>query len=217
MLGDELDGPRGRVYLVKQILEGATPTSSSRKHLDRCLTCLSCETTCTSGVQYNRLLHIGRELHNEVLPRPLWQKWQRLLLRWLLLRPGLFRSLLRLAHVFAWLLPASLRAKLPPLQSGHAVPAGKTINTDERNTKTLLMLRGCAQRACAPGINGAASRLFNQLGYSVVESSIDTCCGALSQHNDAHQEARKLARKTIDAWWPLIEKGAPGIVITASG
>ncbi len=223
LLGDELDGPRGRIYLIKQILEGAAePTPSSRKHLDRCLTCQSCETTCPSGVKYSRLLEVGRQLHQETLSRPLKEKWTRILLRKIILRPVLFKFLLSAAHTSSFLLPKSIKKNIPPL--------GKIANTESKNElasakpagnvnkkRTLIMLRGCAQQVCAPDINHSASALFDQLGFTVIESSTDHCCGALSHHNDASEEARHLARKNIDNWWPEIEQGAEAIVVTASG
>jgi len=222
LIGDELDGPRGRIYLIKQILEGADPTPSSRKHLDRCLTCQSCETTCPSGVKYSRLVEVGRQLHEEVLTRPLKEKWTRLLLRKILLHPPLFKLLLVGAHGFSFLLPRSLKKNIPPL--GKVPVTGSNNNftqssltNETSNTRTLIMLRGCAQQVCAPDINQSAVILFSQLGFNIIESTDDNCCGALSHHNDAHEEARTLARKNIDCWWPAIEAGAENIVVTASG
>ncbi|MFW2437945.1 MAG: glycolate oxidase subunit GlcF [Arenicellales bacterium] len=215
LLGDELDGPRGRIYLIKQILEGASPTLTTRKHLDRCLTCQSCETTCPSGVQYSRLLETGRQIHEETLSRPIKEKWLRIVLRSILLRPALFRTLLTAGHSFSFLLPAAIKKKLPPLGKSSPVAAEKTEQS--KHTRTLIMLRGCAQQVCAPEINLSARKIFNQLGFNVVESPADQCCGALSQHNDATEEARELARKNIDTWWPWLKQGAEGIVLTASG
>lgn len=215
LLGDELDGPRGRIYLIKKILEGAEPTRTTRKHLDRCLTCQSCETTCPSGVQYSRLLETGRQIHDETLSRSIKDKWLRTGLRIVLLRPALFRALLSTGHMVAFLLPASLKKKIPPLGK---LSAGEAIKIKQLNhARTLIMLRGCAQQVCAPEINHSAKELFNQLGFNVIESTEDRCCGALSQHNDATEEARELARKNIDAWWPLLKRGAESIVLTASG
>jgi len=214
LLGDELDGPRGRIYLIKQILEGASPTLSTRKHLDRCLTCQSCETTCPSGVRYSRLLETGRQIHEETLSRPIKEKWLRIVLRSILLRPALFRTLLTAGHSFSFLLPATIKKKLPPL--GKSSP-GAEKNEQTNHSRTLIMLRGCAQQVCTPEINRSARDIFNQLGFNVLESPADQCCGALSQHNDATEEARELARKNIDAWWPWLQQGAEGIVLTASG
>ena len=222
LIGDELDGPRGRIYLIKQILEGADPTPSSRKHLDRCLTCQSCETTCPSGVKYSRLLEVGRQLHEEALTRPLKEKWTRILLRKLLLQPSLFKLLLTAAHGFSFLLPLSLKKKIPPLgkvsaNESSSSSSQSSLKNETDSTPTLIMLRGCAQQVCAPEINQSAAGLFSQLGFNIIESSEDKCCGALSHHNDANEEARTLARKNIDCWWPAIERGAENIVVTASG
>jgi glycolate oxidase iron-sulfur subunit len=222
LTGDELEGPRGRIYVIKGILEGASPTLTTRNHLDRCLACQSCETTCPSGVQYSRLLEIGRQLHNEVMDGPFVDKWTRILLRKILLRPQLFKLLLLPANTFGFLIPKSLKKHVPPLGK---VPADKpytaistsSFDSNIDNKRTLIMLRGCAQQVCVPEINYAAAELFNQLGFNVVESIEDKCCGALSHHNDATEEARELARQNIDAWWPLIEQGAESIVVTASG
>ncbi len=215
LLGDELDGPRGRIYLIKQVLEGASPTTSSRKHLDRCLTCQSCETTCPSGVHYSRLLETGRQIHDEVLSRPLKEKWLRIALRKILLNPLLFRALLTVGHGFSFLLPKNLKKKLPPLGKAQIDESEKTAPS--KQSRTLIMLRGCAQQVCAPEINQSARKIFNQLGFNVIESTADKCCGALSQHNDATEEARELARRNIDAWWPLLQQGAEAIVLTTSG
>jgi len=178
LLGDELDGPRGRIYLIKQILEGADPTPSSRKHLDRCLTCQSCETTCPSGVKYSRLLEAGRQLHQQTLSRPLKEQWIRLLLRKVILRPALFKFLLSAAHTSSFLLPMSLKKNIPPLGKTAIRETNKELSSsrqagDVNKKRTLIMLRGCAQQVCAPDINHSATELFNQLGFNVFESSTD--------------------------------------------
>ncbi len=215
LLGDELDGPRGRIYLIKQILEGNNPTPTTRKHLDRCLSCQSCETTCPSGVHYSRLLETGRQLHRETLKRPLKQALTQRILRIILLHPALFRLLLKTGHSLSFLLPAALKKKMPPIGKNPATTS--TENSRNKTAANIIMLRGCAQQVCAPEINFTAKQLFSQLGFNVLESSADQCCGALSHHNDATEEARALARKNIDAWWPWIEQGAEAILITASG
>jgi glycolate oxidase iron-sulfur subunit len=222
LIGDELDGPRGRIYLIKQILEGAEPTPTSRTHLDRCLTCQSCETTCPSGVKYSRLLEVGRQLHEQTLSRPLKEKWTRILLRKILLRPALFKLLLTGAHAFSFILPRALKKSIPPLGKIKSSASNNNFSAsspDEAAAKKriLIMLRGCAQQVCAPDINQSAAKLFSQLGFNVIESLSDNCCGALSHHNDATEEARTLARNNIDSWWPTIEHGAEAIVVTASG
>jgi len=222
LTGDELEGPRGRIYLIKQVLEGEDPTSASLLHLDRCLSCQSCETTCPSGVQYGRLLEIGKHVHNEAMEGPLTDKWTRIFLRKILLRPQLFKLLLLPANTFGFLLPKSLRKQIPPLgkipaNARHAGISKSKQPGDADKSPTLIMLRGCAQQVCVPEINYSATELFTQLGFNVIEPTTDYCCGALSHHNNATEEARVLARKNIDTWWPLIERGAQSIVVTASG
>lgn len=210
LFGDELDGPRGRIYQIKQIMQGESPTEISRLHLDRCLTCLACETTCPSGVEYSLLLETGRALHNEQLSRPVIDRTYRLLLRKIVTRPGRFKALLTAAHAVRSLLPAKLRMKVPPLAKAHPVKhSGK-------HDRTVILLRGCAQSVSAPQINAEAQRVFERLGLDTVTVN-DGCCGAMSHHLDATEEALSMARRNIDAWWPLIETGAEAIVITASG
>ena len=210
LTGDELDGPRGRIYLIKQILEGAPPTHSSRHHLDRCLTCLSCETTCPSGVEYRRLLETGRRLHAEQLPRGGIKQLYRSLLRAIVTRPARLRRLLRAGHAFRFLLPDRLRRKLPPL------PAVSDALHHTTRGRRLILPRGCAQQVAAPQINDAAAQVFDALGYGSVTTN-DVCCGAMDLHMDADDAALDKARHNIDAWWPLIEQGAEAIVVTASG
>ena len=210
LIGDELDGPRGRIYLIKQILEGAKPTITSRTHLDRCLTCLACETTCPSGVEYSKLLEAGRTLHAEQLERPARENAYRYMLRKIITVPDRFRLLLSLGHTFKFVLPASLKAKLPLL------PAQQDATAKHPHERTVILLRGCAQQVTAPQINNAAESAFNALGISTVTAD-DGCCGAMSHHLDAGSEALAMARHNIDTWWPLIEKGAEAIVVTASG
>ena len=222
LLGDELDGPRGRIYLIKKILEGSNPTPSTRKHLDRCLTCQSCETTCPSGEQHTPRLELGRQEHHTTQQRPLKEKCIRILLRKIILRPQQFKHIVHIALTFSFLLPSSLKNKIPPLGIMPTVSSNAEFSTADvtgqtNKERTLIMLRGCAQKVCAPEINQSATELFIQLGFNVIESSADRCCGALSHHNDATEEARELARRNIDAWWPLLEHGVEGIVITASG
>ena len=210
LLGDELDGPRGRIYLIKEVLEGATASAETRLHLDRCLTCLACETTCPSGVRYRRLLDIGRETVEQTVPRPVTQRVLRWLLRTLLPYPQRFAPLLRLGQGLRPLLPPSLKRSIPP----------RTPATDwppPAQTRKMIVLDGCVQPALAPGINASTARVLDQLGISLLRPANAGCCGAVSHHLSAPQEARRFMRNNIDAWWPLIEQGAEAIVITASG
>jgi glycolate dehydrogenase iron-sulfur subunit len=211
LLGDELDGPRGRIYLIKQVLEGNTPTAATRLHLDRCLTCRNCETTCPSGVRYGRLLDIGRDLvEQQAPPRRWWDRNARVVLRSALLNGERFSRLLKLGRRARPLLPGPLKRGIP------APPAAASWPTP-RHARCMLVLAGCVQPAIAPNINVAAARVLDRLGVSLIEAAESGCCGALSQHTSAPAEALDFARRNIDAWWPHIEVGAEAIVMTASG
>ncbi|MGH8476242.1 MAG: glycolate oxidase subunit GlcF [Methylococcales bacterium] len=211
VLGDELDGPRGRIYLIKQMLEGAPATEKTRLHLDRCLTCRSCETTCPSGVRYGKLLDIGRALLEERVKRRFFDRLVRKALRLILPFTGRVRTLLGLARKMRPVLPAALKRKIPKdreipdpwPKSGHA--------------RKMLCLNGCVQSAAAPQIDLAAARILDSVGISLVRAEQGGCCGALSYHLSQPQEALGFVRRNIDAWWPWIESGIEAIVITASG
>ena len=210
LLGDELDGPRGRIYLVKQMLEGGSYTVKTRTHLDRCLTCRSCETTCPSGVEYHRLIDIGRAIAEEKLPRSAGQRLLRFVLREFLPRRWLFTPAMRLGQLFRPLLPAALKAKVPPRQ--------KSAPVIRRNhPRRMLTLAGCVQPAMAPNINDAAARVLDRLGIALIEVKGAGCCGAVRYHLHDQEAALDEARRNIDAWWPQIEAGAEAVVITASG
>ena len=210
LFGDELDGPRGRIYLIKQVLEGVTPTQKTRLHLDRCLSCRSCESTCPSGVHYTRLLDIGREVVEQRVPRTGIDALLRWALKTLLPRATLFGAAMKTGQAVRLLLPRVLRAMVPPLSS--AGPAPKS-----RHSRRLIALAGCAQPSMYPNINGAARRVLDRLGIEMVEAAGAGCCGAVRQHLNAAEGALDDARRNIDAWWPLLESGAEGLVMTASG
>ena len=210
LLGDELDGPRGRIYLMKQVLEGAAPTARTQLHLDRCLTCRACETTCPSGVEYHRLVDIGREVVSSRVARPAGQRFLRFALREFLSRGWLFGPAYQLGQFFRPLLPASLRAKV--LAAQKSVPA-----TRRDHPRRMLMLAGCVQPSMSPNINAAAARVLDRLGIAAIEADGAGCCGAVRMHLDDHEGARAEARRNIDAWWPHIEQGAETVIITASG
>jgi glycolate oxidase iron-sulfur subunit len=210
LFGDELDGPRGRIYLIKQVIEGAQPTAKTRLHLDRCLTCRSCETTCPSGVRYGRLLDIGREIVAAKLPRTGIDGVLRNALKALLPRPGLFGPAMKLGQAFRPLLPAVLKAKVPAPQSPGPWPTAK-------HPRRMLALAGCVQPAMLPGINVAAARVLDRLGISLIEAKKAGCCGAVRHHLDDVDGGKDDARRNIDAWWPHIEAGCEAIVVTASG
>ncbi|TPG80185.1 glycolate oxidase subunit GlcF [Pseudomonas mandelii] len=211
LLGDELDGPRGRIYLIKQVLEGNEVTQKTQQHLDRCLSCRNCETTCPSGVDYHNLLDIGRAVVDAAVPRPLGQRLLREGLRSVVPNPALFKGLVSSGQVFRALLPNTLQIKLPR----RVYPAKPRPVT--RHTRQVLMLEGCVQPSLSPNTNAAAARVLDRLGISVTAAREAGCCGAVDYHLDAQAAGLDRARRNIDAWWPSIENGAEAIVQTASG
>jgi len=212
LFGDELDGPRGRIYLIKQMLEGAEATAKTQLHLDRCLNCRSCETTCPSGVHYARLLDIGRNVLEQRVPRGAVESLLRGTLRQLLPRRWLFGPAYRLGQWLRPLLPEMLKAKLLPYRAPGPRPLTRT-----QHVRSVIALAGCVQPAMAPGINAATARVLNRLGIRMIEAARAGCCGALPLHLGAEEAARRDARRNIDAWWPLLEAGAESILFTASG
>ena len=212
LLGDENDGPRGRIYLMKQALEGREITDKTRLHLDRCLTCRACETTCPSGVQYGRLLDIGRKLVEEKTARPAWERVKRGALAAVLPRPSLFAPLLKLGRLARPFLPERLAEKVPastPAAGARPAP---------RHPRKMLALAGCVQPSLAPNINAAAARVFDRIGISLFEAKGAGCCGALRFHIGYQEEGLADMRALIDRWWPMIERGGvEAIVMTASG
>lgn len=211
LLGDELDGPRGRIYLIKQVLEGNDVTRKTQAHLDRCLSCRNCETTCPSGVDYHNLLDIGRAVVDAAVQRPLGQRLLREGLRAVVPKPGLFKGLLGSGQVFRAVLPATLQSKLP-----HNVEPAKARPT-RRHARQVLMLEGCVQPGLSPNTNAATARVLDRLGISITPGREAGCCGAVDYHLDAQAAGLNRARRNIDAWWPSIEQGAEAIVQTASG
>jgi len=210
LLGDELDGPRGRIYQIKQVLEGRTPTRTTQIHLDRCLTCRSCETTCPSGVKYARLADIGRGLVESRVDRPLAEKLLRRALVRLVPSPTRFGALTRLGRLAKPLLPATLKTKVPtPRPAGTwPTPAGG---------RRMLVLAGCVQSVATPATNAAAARVLNRLGIDLIEAPEAGCCGAAAYHLNAQAEGLDAMRRNIDAWWPRLQDGAEAILINASG
>ena len=211
VLGDDLDSPRGRIYLIKRVLEGAPVTGRTRLHLDRCLTCRACETTCPSGVQYGRLADIGRAVVEQRTTRPAWDRAQRALLAFGLTSTRLFSLALNAGRLLRPLLPASVQQKiLPKRNAGDWPPV--------RHRRKMLVLAGCVQPALAPSINAAAARVLDRIGISLVEAGGAGCCGALRFHLNDQAAGRDDMRALIDAWWPLVERGeVEAIVMTASG
>jgi len=211
ILGNELDGPRGRIYLMKQMLETGEVSESTRTHLDRCLTCRNCETTCPSGVQYHKLLDIGRAAVEELVPRSTGERLRNLALRAIVPNPGRVKTALGVASTLRAFLPASLADKLPRHQ--YAPKPRPTA----RRSRVVLMLEGCVQPGVSPNTNAAAARILDRLGISVQPAPEAGCCGAVDYHLNAQEAGLDWARHNIDAWWPAIEGGAEAIVQTASG
>lgn len=211
LLGDENDGPRGRIYLIKQLLEGQQVGTQTLQHLDRCLLCRSCETTCPSGVEYSKLLDIGRHLAEEQIGRTGKDKTLRKRLRKYLPKPGLFSVGLSLGRAFKPLLPDKLASKVTPARPAGQWPA-------PRHARKMLVLDGCVQPSLSPDINATTARVLDQLGISLIKAEGAGCCGAVSQHLGAPEDALAHIKRNIDAWWPhLTSNGVEAVVITASG
>jgi glycolate oxidase iron-sulfur subunit len=226
LLGDELDGPRGRIYLIKQLLEGGEVTRSTQQHLDRCLTCRNCESTCPSGVEYGHLADIGRRLVEQRVPRPAGER----VVRWLLkegLTSSMFAPALRVGRALSSVLPQSLKSKVQP-------PADAPIRgiPCREHGRKVLLPAGCVQPAMRPNIDGATRRVLDAAGIQAVTAggadaaggadgaaaAKSGCCGAIRQHLSDHDGALADMRRNVDAWWPLVESGAvEAIVVNASG
>jgi glycolate oxidase iron-sulfur subunit len=217
LLGDELDGPRGRIYLMKQVLEGLAPTRKTQLHLDRCLTCRNCESTCPSGVDYGHLVDIGRKLVDAKVPRPLPER----ALRWALkegLPSPLFAPAMKLGQLVRDLLPASLKNKVPARQDAGAWPT-------REHARRVLMLAGCVQPAMMPNINSATARVLDAVGIQTVLAAKAGCCGAVKFHLNDQDGGRAEMRANIDAWWPYLAadanagsaSGVEAIIMNASG
>ena len=209
-LGDERDGPRGRIYLIKQLLEEGEASEKTRTHLDRCLTCRACETTCPSDVRYGRLLDIGRHIVERQQTRPLFERSLRRALLFVLPYPRRFGPLLKLGQLFRPLLPGFLKRQVPRRQSPLQRPSGS-------HTRVVIALSGCAQASATPNTGIAAARVLDRLGIAVLEPPGGGCCGAMSHHLAEPEQARRFARRNIDAWWPAVEAGAEAVVVSASG
>ncbi len=210
LLGDELDGPRGRIYLIKQVLEGAEPTRKTQLHLDRCLTCRNCESTCPSGVQYGHLVDIGRRIVEEKVPRPRGEAAARWMLKEGLPSP-LFAPAMKVGQAVRGLLPERLRAKVPPRQGAGAWPT-------RSHARKVLLLEGCVQPSMAPNINNATARVLDAAGIQTVVAREAGCCGAVKFHLNDQEGGLAQMRANIDAWWPYVERGeVEAIVMNASG
>ncbi len=210
LLGDELDGPRGRIYLIKQVLEGKAATEKTQMHLDRCLTCRNCESTCPSGVQYGRLVDIGRGIVEKQVQRPLGQQVVRTALRETLTRKSVFTPAMKLGQLVRPLLPSALKNKVP-----QARPSG--VWPSRSHARKMLLLDGCVQPAMSPNINAATARVLDALEVQLIIAPKAGCCGAIRHHLNDQDGALDDMRRNIDAWWPYVEAGAEAIVMTASG
>ncbi len=210
LLGDETDGPRGRIYLIKQLLEGQPASEQSRLHLDRCLLCRACETTCPSGVPYARLLETGRQMLEQQRPRSGLDWLKRKAMTTLIPRSRLMQAGVNLARPLRALLPAGLASQLPV--------AGKDLQRpDTVHPRKMLLLEGCAQSALTPETNAAAARVLNRFGITLVAETRRGCCGAVRLHTSEREQGLDDIRRRIDTWWPTIQAGAEAIVSTASG
>ena len=192
------------------MLESNSASRTTQLHLDRCLTCRACETTCPSGVEYGKLADIGRAVAEEMVTRPWAEQLLRRLLRAILPYPKRFSPLLKMGQALRPLLPAALARSVPPPQTAGAWPTTQHV-------RKMLLLDGCVQPAIAPNINAATARILDRIGISVQLPKHAGCCGAVSFHLNAQEEGRDFMRRNIDAWWPYIEAGAEAIITTASG
>jgi glycolate oxidase iron-sulfur subunit len=210
LLGDELDGPRGRIYLIKQVLEGEAPTRKTQMHLDRCLTCRNCETTCPSGVQYGHLVDIGRKLVDEKVGRPAGES----ALRWALkegLPSPLFAPAMAMGQMVRPLLPRAMKNKVPEKRDAGQLPT-------RVHPRKMLMLEGCVQPSMSPNINSATARVLDAAGIQTVTAKKAGCCGAVKFHLNDQEGGMAQMRANIDAWWPQVQSGeVEAIIMNASG
>jgi glycolate oxidase iron-sulfur subunit len=210
LTGDELDGPRGRIYLMKQVLEGEQPSRLTQVHLDRCLTCRACETTCPSGVEYHALYDVARTVVDAAAARPWKERLARWAIRFACIEPRRLSALMAVGRAVRFLLPRALRGKLAAVRPPGPTPA-------PRHGRRMALLQGCVQAAAAPSINAANRRVFDSVGIDLVESPRVGCCGALSFHTGAAEAGRDLARRNIDAWCAELDAGAEAVIANASG
>lgn len=210
LLGDELDSPRGRIYLIKQVVEGKAPTSATLDHLDRCLTCRNCESTCPSGVDYGHLVDVGRKLVEAKVKRPLAQRLLRGALREGMTRRWLFDPAMRVGKAVRPLLPEALRNKVPQTNFVGAWPG-------KQHPRKVLLINGCVQPAMMPSIDAATARVLDRVGVQALVEQRSGCCGAIRYHLNDQDGGLDDARRNIDAWWPHLQAGVEAIVINASG
>ena len=219
LLGDELDGPRGRIYLIKQIAEGQAPTEKTRLHLDRCLTCRNCESTCPSGVQYGNLVDIGRKWAEENTPsRPIGERITRWALKEGLTKPVLFNSAMSLGRLVRPFMPSGMKRKIP-LVKNKALDSqiNPYARPNTHHARKMLILEGCVQPGMLPNINSATARVLDALKIQLLSAPSATCCGALRYHLNDQVGGLDNVKQNIDAWWPMVESGVEAIIMTASG
>jgi glycolate oxidase iron-sulfur subunit len=212
LLGDELDGPRGRIYLIKQMFEGEQPNRNIELHLDRCLTCRSCETTCPSGVEYGKLLELGREVLDHNHSRRSVDRWLRSIILTVVVNRFLFSALFWLGNLIKPILPKALKSKLPAL-SGSI----KQSWPEQVHQRKMVVLAGCVQRSIGPGTNVAAAAVLDRVGISLIEAPAAGCCGSVDLHTTSQARAITRAKALIDTWLPYLDRGIEGFVMTASG
>lgn len=210
LLGDESDSPRGRIYLIRELLEKGSASVKTRTHLDRCLLCRACETTCPSGVRYSRLLETGRDLLEQVQPRPGINTLRRKTVAKALVQTPLIDAVVKTGVRGRKLLPQSIRKQLPASLPDTPWPVA-------RHQRKMLALNGCVQGALSPQTNLSAANLLDSIGISLLRESKTGCCGAVGLHTSDHTMGLQHARQRIDLWWPLIDEGIEAIVFTASG
>lgn len=210
LLGDESDSPRGRIYLIRQLLEKGGATIKTRTHLDRCLLCRACETTCPSGVQYGQLIEYGRQLLEQVQPRPKINTLRRKTVAKALVQGGAIKTAVKLGIKVREWLPDALNQQLPDTTRGLEWPT-------PRHARKMLVLAGCVQPALSPETNAKAARVLDRLGISLLQEDGSGCCGAVGLHTSDPQMGMRHIRERIDQWWPQLENGVEGIIFTASG
>lgn len=208
IIGDELDGPRGRIYQIKEMLEGAQVTRETLNHLDRCLTCRACETTCPSGVEYGHLLEIGRSEVEKRVKRSLTQKLLRKSLLMVLPFKHRFAAFLKLGQLFRPILPSHLKKQIP----NKSTLADFPLKSYKRK---MLVLDGCVQPSLSPEINHATKQVLDALNIELI--SFSGCCGAINQHLSDEDNALITIKNNIDRLISEFHNGIEGIVMTASG
>jgi len=210
LLGHEPDSPRGRIYLIKRILEGETPGDTTRLHLDRCLTCRACESVCPSGVRYGRLVEIGRGLMEQQVKRPWNERLKRYLIRTIVPYPSRMKLFLKPGQLLRPMMPGALKAHIPPKQRA-------TIRPTQTHKRKFLLLEGCVQSLATPNTNAATARVLDQLGIQVSSAPNTSCCGAVKHHTGDQPGGIQTIKNNIDAWWPQLQNHCEGILFTASG